>query len=78
MYILVFPSRIEALKAWIAGNSIKKADLAKHINVNGAMITKIINSNTAPPKSIDLLENFGIPKYLLPSPSRGPGRPKGS
>lgn len=69
------PTRQAQLKAWLALNEVRHADLARELQVHPSMITRIIKGDRAPAKRIEQLAALGIPKELLPLPSNPPGRP---
>ncbi len=64
------------LKAWLAYNNVSNKQLAERLEVHPSMISRIIRGQRAPARLLDMLEQAGVPRDLLPAPSRPPGRPK--
>ena len=71
-------SRQYKLEAWLSYHRVLKNALAAELGIHPSMISRIIKGDRAPKKRIEQLVSMGIPKELLPEPSRPPGRPKGS
>lgn len=69
------PGRQVALRAWIILNGYSMGQLARILGVHPSMMTRIVSGDRAPVKRIRQLEELGVPKELLPEPSRPPGRP---
>ncbi len=67
--------RQAALRAWLAYHGIPMKELARMIGVHPSMMTHIVKGNRSPAKRIEQLVALGIPRHLLPEPSRPPGRP---
>jgi hypothetical protein len=72
------PSRQDRLRSWLALHKIRHGDLALALGVHPSMITRIVNGDRAPARRIGELAKLGIPRELLPEPSRSPGRPPGA
>ncbi|NJB68469.1 transcriptional regulator with XRE-family HTH domain [Desulfobaculum xiamenense] len=68
-------NRQAALRAWLAYHGVQMKDLARMIGVHPSMMTHIVKGNRSPAKRIEQLVALGIPRHLLPEPSRPPGRP---
>ncbi|SKA63881.1 hypothetical protein SAMN02745702_00232 [Desulfobaculum bizertense DSM 18034] len=68
-------NRQAALRAWLAYHDVQMKDLAHMIGVHPSMMTHIVKGNRSPAKRIEQLVALGVPRHLLPSPSRPPGRP---
>lgn len=71
-------TRQHKLEAWLTYHRIPKNKLAAELNIHPSMISRIIKGDRAPKERIEQLIALGIPEALLPTPSRPPGRPKGS
>ena len=69
------PGRQVELRAWIILNGYTMGQLARILGVHPSMMTRIVSGDRAPAKRIRQLEELGVPKELLPEPSRPPGRP---
>lgn len=68
-------NRQAALRAWLAYHGVQLKELAHMIGVHPSMMTHIVKGSRSPAKRIEQLVALGIPRHLLPEPSRPPGRP---
>ncbi len=64
------------LKAWLAYHNVSNKSLAELLEVHPSMISRIIRGQRAPARLLHKLAQAGIPRDLLPKPSRPPGRPR--
>lgn len=72
---LALVDRETALRTWLCYHKISIKDLTITAKVSASTITRIVSGERAPREAIERLVNSGVPRDLLPTPGRGPGRP---